>query len=134
VERKRVRFFERLGRWARGLKRDLLVLYLAARDPRVPWYAKLIAAVVAAYAFSPIDLIPDVVPILGYLDDLILLPLGIALALRLIPADVLEELRRTASERSSARPRSWLGATCVLLLWVGLAAFSGWWIAQRLFR
>jgi uncharacterized membrane protein YkvA (DUF1232 family) len=76
---------QRLRQWARTVKRDVLILYFAACDPRVPWYAKVVAACIAAYAFSPIDLIPDFIPVLGYLDDVIIVPLGILLALRLIP-------------------------------------------------
>lgn len=87
---------ERVRGWARELKCDLHALYLAARDPRVPWYAKAVALGVAAYAVSPIDLIPDFIPVIGHLDDLIVVPLGIWLAVRLIPADVLNEHRATA--------------------------------------
>src|SRR3954466_2024779 len=95
-----------LQRWARTLKRDTVALYLAARDPRVPWYAKFVAACVAAYALSPIDLIPDFIPVIGYLDDIILVPLGIALAIRLIPPDLLAEHREAASVRIANRPVS----------------------------
>src|SRR3954462_1603537 len=98
--------FHQLQRWARALKRDVLALYLAARDPRVPWYAKVVAACVAAYALSPIDLIPDFIPIIGYLDDLILVPLGIALAVRLIPPALLHEHREAAAARIANRPIS----------------------------
>ena len=94
-----------LQRWARSLKRDTVALYLAARDPRVPWYAKVVAACVAAYALSPIDLIPDFIPVIGYLDDVILVPLGIALAIRLIPPALLEEHRR-AHRRGSRSGQS----------------------------
>ena len=87
---------------ARALKRDTYALYLACRDPRVPWYAKALAAAVVAYALSPIDLIPDFIPVLGYLDDLLLVPLGLALALRLIPAPVMAECRREAAARLAA--------------------------------
>jgi len=83
---------------ARRLKNEITTLYLAARDPRTPWYAKAIIACVVAYALSPIDLIPDFIPVLGYLDDLLLLPLGIYLALKLIPAEVLIDARRRAGE------------------------------------
>src|SRR6478735_7533705 len=96
-----------LRRQARALKSETLALYLAARDPRMPWYAKVLAAAIVAYALSPIDLIPDFIPILGYLDDIILVPLGITLVLRMIPADVLEECReRARSELAGARPVS----------------------------
>ena len=112
-----MRIFERLRQWARTVKRDVLILYLAARDPRVPWYAKVVAACVAAYAFSPIDLIPDFIPVLGYLDDVIIVPLGIVLAMRLIPLTLLEEHRRTAIERSQQRPASYVGAAIILIIW-----------------
>ena len=79
---------------ARAFKREVRAVYLAMRDPRTPWYARLLAGAVVAYAFSPIDLIPDPIPVLGYLDDLVLLPLGIALALKLIPAQVMAECRQ----------------------------------------
>ena len=84
---------------AAAIKRDVHALYLAARDPRVPWYAKAVAVAVAAYAISPIDLIPDFIPVLGQLDDLVLLPIGIALAIRLVPREVLEEKRAQAAAR-----------------------------------
>ena len=89
-----------LRRWARVAKREALVLRLAATDPRVPWYAKALAVGVAAYALSPIDLIPDFIPVLGYLDDLVLVPLGVWLVIRLIPPAVRDELRRAAAERT----------------------------------
>ena len=110
---------EALKAWARAIKRDMVALWLAARDPRVPWYAKALAAAVAAYALSPIDLIPDFIPVLGYRDDLIIVPLGILLAVRLIPADVMEDLREQAINRS--RPGSWAGVAIVVTLWLPLA-------------
>ena len=97
----RMRVLERLRQWARAVKRDVLVLYLAARDPRVPWYAKVVAACVVAYALSPIDLIPDFIPVLGYLDDVIIVPLGIILAMRLIPPLAA---RRTSPHSHRAQP------------------------------
>jgi uncharacterized membrane protein YkvA (DUF1232 family) len=112
-----------LGRvqdWARAVKRDVVALYLAARDPRVPWYAKAVALAVAAYALSPIDLIPDFIPVIGYLDDLIIVPLGILLAVRLIPADILAEHRATASE-AGKRPTSRTAAVVIVAIWIGLA-------------
>lgn len=106
--------FDRLRHWARTIKRDVVALYLAARDPRVPWYAKAVAACVAAYALSPIDLIPDFIPVLGYLDDVIIVPLGILLTVRLVPAHVMAELRGEAETRAqpvwsvgSVGSRSW---------------------------
>jgi uncharacterized membrane protein YkvA (DUF1232 family) len=113
---------DRLKSWARTVKRDTLALYLAGRDSRVPWYAKVLAVGTAAYALSPIDLIPDFIPILGYLDDLIILPLCIVVAVRLIPANVMEELRVEADRRLSAgSPRSTWGFVIVVLIWLALA-------------
>ncbi|TCS83326.1 YkvA family protein [Tepidibacillus fermentans] len=103
-------------RRAKQLKLELMVLYLSYRDPRVPWYAKLWTAMVLVYAFSPIDLIPDFIPILGYLDDLLLIPLGILLALRLIPKEVIEEYREKAKDMK--HPKSWIGAIVIFLFWV----------------
>ena len=122
---------ERLKAWARALKRDVVALWLAARDPRTPLAAKLLAGAVAAYALSPIDLIPDFVPVLGYLDDLLLLPLGIWLAVRLIPPELLTEFRDRA--RSSARPLGRAGAVGVVAIWIVAAALAGWlvWRAVR---
>ena len=123
--------FDRLKKWAKDVKRDVFALYLAARDPRVPWYAKALAALVAAYALSPIDIIPDFIPVLGYLDDLILLPMGIAAVVALIPKEVMADLRLEAEERILTRPRSWFGASVVVLLWVVVAALLVWWIYKR---
>ncbi len=109
----------------------MYALYYAYKHPRVPWYAKVVAACVVAYAFSPIDLIPDPVPVLGYLDDLVLLPLGVVLVLRLIPDDVMAECRRQADERQT-RPVSWIAASVIVAIWIGTAAavgyvvFRGW--------
>jgi uncharacterized membrane protein YkvA (DUF1232 family) len=113
-----MRIFERLRQWARTIKRDALMLYLAAHDPRVPWYAKVVAACVAAYALSPIDFIPDFIPVLGYLDDVIIVPLGIVLAIRLIPPALREELRCAAIEQSQRRPASYIGAAMILMMWL----------------
>lgn len=111
-------FLLRARAWARELKRDVMALWLAARDPRVPWLAKSVAAVVAAYALSPIDLIPDFVPVLGYLDDLLIVPGGIWLAVRLIPAPLIAELRRRAEGRD--RASSPVGLLMVLAVWVAV--------------
>ena len=108
----------KLKQRARTLRSEIHALYLAARDPRTPWYAKAIIAGVVAYALSPIDLVPDFIPILGYLDDLLLLPLGIYLALRLIPAEVLADARRRAAATSSALPKRWSAALAVVTLWL----------------
>lgn len=116
-----------LKRWAAAIKVDVIALWLAARDPRVPWLAKLVAGMIAAYALSPVDLIPDFIPILGYLDDLIIVPLGILLAVRLIPADVMRELRTEAARR--AKPISRLGLVMVISVWllaVGVVLWMVW--------
>jgi uncharacterized membrane protein YkvA (DUF1232 family) len=123
--------FDRLRRFARLVKRDVVTLYLAARDPRVPWYAKAVAACVAAYALSPIDLIPDFIPVLGYLDDVIIVPLGIWLAVRLIPADVYAELRDKAG-KAAARPTGRVGPIVIVAIWILVAAGAAWWGADIL--
>jgi len=122
----------RARQWARVLKRDLLALWLAARDPRTPWYAKALAGAVAAYALSPIDLIPDFIPILGYLDDLVILPLGILLAIRLVPPDLMAECRRKAAS-AAVRPRSVVAAAVIVCLWV-LALIALLYAAYRYLR
>lgn len=113
-------------RWAGRLKSETHALYLAYRDPRMPWYAKLFAALVVGYAFSPIDLIPDAIPVLGYLDDLILVPLGVALAVRMIPEDVLSESRQKAREmvERGERPVSRAAAAVIVVLWLVLAVLG----------
>lgn len=108
---------------ARQLKADTYTLYLACRDPRTPWYAKLVAACVVAYAFSPIDLIPDFVPVLGYLDDLVIVPLGIALAVKLIPGPILGECRIKA-RAAMGRPTNWVAAGVIIVIWLLLAALT----------
>ncbi len=112
---------------ARALERETVALYFAARDPRTPLGAKLLAGLVVAYALSPIDLIPDFVPVLGFLDDLILVPLGLALCLRLVPREVLAEARVRAAG-IAARPRSYAAAVVIVLLWLMAAALIGAWI------
>ena len=117
-----------LARWkvrARQLQAEVYALYLAYRDPRVPWYAKAVAACVVGYALSPIDLIPDFIPVLGYLDDLVLIPLGIALVLRMIPPAVMVECReRARSELADGKPVSRAAAAVIVAIWVGLAALA----------
>jgi uncharacterized membrane protein YkvA (DUF1232 family) len=108
---------------AARLKREVYTLYFAVRDPRVPWYAKALAGSIVAYAFSPIDLIPDFIPVLGYLDDLILIPLGVLLVRRLIPADVLADCRGRAAALD-AKPQSWGGAAIVVGIWLVLAGLG----------
>jgi uncharacterized membrane protein YkvA (DUF1232 family) len=122
-----------LRRWARALKTETLALYLVARDPRVPWYARLFIGVVVAYALSPIDLIPDFIPVLGYLDDLILVPLGLALAVRMVPPLVLEECRaRAREELAGARPRSRGAMLAIVAIWLLCTVLVGW-LALRSF-
>jgi uncharacterized membrane protein YkvA (DUF1232 family) len=121
------RVLRRFQDWARATKRDVHALYLAARDPRTPWYAKAFVLAVAAYALSPIDLIPDFIPVLGYLDEVILLPLAIALAIWLVPPDVMAE-HHAAAARAEARPVSRAGAVFIVALWVGAAALLLWWL------
>ncbi|MFN8459891.1 MAG: YkvA family protein [Anaerolineae bacterium] len=116
-------------RYARQLKVETYALYLAYRDPRVPWYARLFAAGVVGYAFSPIDLIPDPIPILGYLDDLVLLPLGIFLALKMIPPVVMVECREQAQQRiSQSKPVNWLVAGIIVVIWLALAGLFVFWL------
>src|ERR1700716_3390965 len=107
--------FVRLKTWARSLKRDVHAGYLASRDPRVPWYAKLLAMGVAGYALSPIDLIPDFIPVLGYVDDLIIVPLGVWATISLIPADVMAECRAVA--KMSKCPVSKGAAIAIVMSW-----------------
>ena len=107
----------------RQLRRETYALYLAYRDPRVPWYAKLLAACVVAYAFSPIDLIPDFIPVLGTLDELVLIPLGIALSLKLIPPQVMAECRARAAA-AEGEPANWVAAAVIVAIWIGLAALG----------
>jgi len=117
---------ERAKQWARRLKQDVLALWIAARDSRTPWYAKLAAGAVAAYALSPIDLIPDFIPILGYLDDLIIVPLGILLVVKLIPEPLMAEYRAMATGR--AKRRSYGGMAAVLAIWIGAGAALLYWL------
>ncbi|MBU2359126.1 MAG: DUF1232 domain-containing protein [Alphaproteobacteria bacterium] len=117
---------QRLREWARLIKRDVVALYIAARDPRVPWLAKTVAALVAAYALSPIDLIPDFIPVIGYLDDIILVPLGILLAVKLVPDDLMVGFRTEADLRV-AKPISRSGAISVIVIWLAAAALAALW-------
>ena len=119
---------ERLRGWARGIKRDVHALYLAAQDPRVPWYAKVAAIAVAAYALSPIDLVPDFIPIVGYLDDLVIVPLGILLAVRLVPADLMLEFRTAAKAADGERGLGKWGAALILMLWVIGVTLAAMWL------
>jgi uncharacterized membrane protein YkvA (DUF1232 family) len=110
--------------WARQLKKETYAMYLAYKDPRVPWYARVFAACVLGYAFSPIDLIPDPIPVLGYLDDLILIPLGLVLARKMIPPVVLAECREQAySMRTKGKPANWIAAGVIVAIWLIVAAW-----------
>lgn len=119
--------WNQLKQWARQLKKQTFLLYLAYRHPNVPWYAKVWAICVVAYAFSPIDLIPDFIPVLGYLDDLILIPLGVAAAMRMLPENVISECRAKADElMKQDRPTNWVAGGLIIVIWILLA---GWfWI------
>ena len=126
-----ISMWNRLKTWARRMKRDTLALYLARRDPRVPWHAKTMAMVTAAYALSPIDLIPDFIPVLGYLDELIILPLFIYLTIRLIPPDIIVELRAQADQHlSENRPRSMTGAVVIILIWLSIVSLVVYWLIK----
>ena len=121
--------FRRWTKRAAQFKQETYAVYLACRDPRVPWYAKVLAACVVAYAFSPIDLIPDFIPVLGYLDDLILVPLGIYLVLKLIPEEVMSECRaKVLAMSSQQRPTNRLAAIVIVAIWLVLAALSVYFI------
>jgi uncharacterized membrane protein YkvA (DUF1232 family) len=124
-----------VARWreqAARLKREVYALYLACRDPRVPWYAKALAAAIVAYAFSPIDLIPDFIPVLGYLDDLVLVPLGVLAVRAMIPPHVMQECRdRAQTALADRKPDRRIGLAMVIGLWVVLAA-AGIWLGIRL--
>lgn len=112
---------KRMKQWAARLKTEVHALYLAYRDPRVPWYARLFALCVAAYALSPLDLIPDMIPVLGYLDDLLLIPLGVVLAIRMIPDEVLAECRERARAESVDRRAGKVAAIIVVCVWILVA-------------
>jgi len=111
--------------WARTIKRDAHALYLAARDPRVPWYAKAVAIAVAAYALSPVDLIPDFVPVLGYVDDLIIVPAGIALVIHLIPPEIMAQHRDTAIAAQD-RPMSRVAGAVIVTIWILAIGLTIW--------
>lgn len=120
-----VRMLEGWKKRARQLKIETYAIYLAYRDPRVPWYARVFAACVVGYAFSPIDLVPDPIPILGYLDDLVLVPVGVALALKMIPEDVMAECRHKADQTMrEGQATNWRAAAVIVLLWVLLALLA----------
>ena len=110
---------------ARSLKRDTLAIWFAAKDKRTPWYARALAVLVAAYALSPVDLVPDFIPVLGYLDDLILIPAGIALTIRLVPFAVMSDAR-IAAEKSLAKPVTWWMTSLIILVWLAMLSLVVW--------
>lgn len=112
------------------MKREVYALYFACRDPRVPWYAKALAVGIVGYALSPIDLIPDFIPVLGYLDDLVLLPLGIMAVRAMISEEVMTECRARAT-RLESKPRNWIAAAIIVAIWLGLATVAIYWLASR---
>lgn len=129
-----MRCLSKLRQWARALKRHVMVLWFAARHPATPWPLRLLATVVVAYALSPIDLIPDFIPVLGYLDDVILVPLGLLLVLRLLPAEVLAASREQAEaweRRGTSRPVSRCAAYAVILIWLLVPGLIGWMLWAR---
>ena len=127
--------FRKLKECLRHLKGETFALYLAARHPQTPWYAKIFVAGVVAYAFSPIDLIPDFVPVLGLLDDLILVPIGIAIAIRMIPPAVLTECRvRAQAMMADEKPSSRVAAIVIIGIWVLVAALFALWVIDRIWR
>jgi uncharacterized membrane protein YkvA (DUF1232 family) len=122
-------FYQRWKDRARALKNESYALFLAVRDARTPWYAKLFCGIVVAYAFSPIDLVPDFIPILGYLDDLILVPLGISIAVKMIPVDVLQECRLQAQEDLVAgKPVNYVAGFFIILIWIGIL----YWLVRKI--
>ena len=127
-------FMEQWKQRARHPKREVYALYLACKDPRVPWYARVLALCVVGYAFSPIDLIPDFIPVLGHVDDLILIPLGVAAVIKLIPPAVLQESRDKAQAvLSQSKPTNWVAAGVIVFIWLLLAAASVL-LLQRVFQ
>ena len=122
---------DKLKQRARHLKAETLALYLVARDPRTPWYVKLLVAGIVAYALSPIDLIPDFIPILGYLDDLVLIPIGIALAIKMVPPPLLAECRARAHEvLLNGKPVSRAAGAVIVIVWLAMAALYAMWVYE----
>lgn len=122
---------QRIKTWARKLKRKIFLLYFAYQDRRTPWYAKIFAVCIVAYAFSPIDLIPDFIPVLGYLDDVILIPLGIAFVLKMIPASVIREHEAAAEERMKrGKPKNLVAGSLILFVWIAAII----WICLMVYR
>lgn len=124
---------EKIKDWARELKNNVMAMYFAMKHPETPVYAKVFAAVIVGYALSPIDLIPDFIPVLGYLDEVILLPLGIAVAIKMIPPKVLEACREEAKNNPpSTKPVMWVGAGVIVMVWIVVLLSSCQWLLYRL--
>lgn len=131
-----MRISDHLKTWAQRIKRDGVTLWFARKHPRTPWYAKALGVFVVAYALSPIDLIPDFVPVLGYVDDVLLLPVLIWLAIRLLPPEVLVECRRQAEawmQTKGSRPSSRTGALVIVVLWLAVGVAAWFWLAPHLY-
>lgn len=131
----RMKIGSTLKAWAKRVKRDGVTLWFAAKHPRTPWYAKALGVFVVAYALSPIDLIPDFIPVLGYVDDVLLLPALIWLTIKLLPPEVLAQCRREADEwmrTEGARPTSKAGAVIIVSLWIASAVATWWWLRPHL--
>lgn len=120
---------DRLKQQAKRLKSEVFALYFAYKDPRVPWYGKFFIVLVVGYAFSPIDLIPDFIPVLGYLDDLVLIPLGVAIAIRMIPPNVMDEARVKAQSLKT-KPRNWLAAIIIVAVWILVLGWLSWMVLR----
>jgi uncharacterized membrane protein YkvA (DUF1232 family) len=119
-------FMERWKAWARRLEIEEYALFLAYKDPRTPWYAKIFTAMLVGYALSPIDLIPDFIPVIGYLDDLVIVPLGTLVAIKMIPAQVMEESRAKSKQMiAQGKPINKMAAAVIVVIWVGLAVVAG---------
>jgi uncharacterized membrane protein YkvA (DUF1232 family) len=129
-----LRLFETIKARTQRLKRDIVALYLAAKDPRTPWYARALVLCIAAYALSPIDLIPDFVPVLGLLDDLLLLPLGIYIAITLTPTPVLTDCYQRAAAMDYKLPKSWIAAVAIILIWMAAAAALAFYVCHILYE
>ncbi len=128
-----VGWIEQWRQRARAIKREAHAVYLASKDPRVPWYAKALASCVLAYLFSPIDLIPDFIPVLGYLDDMIIVPAGLLPVIKLIPPDVMAEHRAAARVAELERKPNWMGAAAIIVIWLLIVAVALHFVWRHLF-
>ncbi len=127
-----MRFIDKWKQWTKKLKAQVLTLYLAAKDPRVPWYARAATAIVVGYAVSPIDIIPDFIPILGYLDDALLIPLGIAVVIKMMPKEVYTECKQRAAEMQEENlPTNWAMVTFIVAIWVIALVGTCWLLSAK---